>query len=190
MTGYCRCNNGMKFLPDLRGRFYDPIHPEFGPPHAASTGAYLEGLADAAALASALGHRARASHYERAINRGFRSLRQLQFRDHRDAYYVCRKYRVIGGLRTETYDNSIRLDSCAHALAAAIKILHPTEVDFPSPTGVPVSASLSESDRILFLQWKDIDPLPRVGQDIENQVYSRFIRRIFSPVPRLVVEYP
>ena len=113
--------------PDLRGRFYDPRRPEFGPPHAASTGAYLEGLADAAALARALGDQRRASGYERAVHRGLRSLRQLQFRDERDAFYVSRKKRVLGALRTETYDNAIRVDSAAHALAAAIKVLRPME---------------------------------------------------------------
>ncbi len=112
---------------DLRGRFYDPRRPEFGPPHAASTGAYLEGLADAAALARGLGEERRASAYERAIRRGLRSLRQLQFRDWRDMYYVSRTDRVLGALRTEAYDNAVRLDSAAHALAAAIKILRPTE---------------------------------------------------------------
>ena len=115
--------------PDLRGRFYNPRRPEFGPPHAASTGAYLEGLADAAALARALGETRRASSYERAIRRGLRSLRQLQFRDWRDMYYVSRTRRVLGALRTEVYDNAVRVDSAAHALLAAIKILRPMEFD-------------------------------------------------------------
>ena len=110
---------------DLRGRFYDPKRPDFGPPHAASTGAYLEGLVDAMALARALGQRNRASIYQRTLERGLRSLRQLQFRDHRDAYYISKDRRVMGALRTEAYDNSVRLDSAAHALAAAIKILRP-----------------------------------------------------------------
>ena len=112
---------------DLRGRFYNPKRPEFGPPHAASTGAYLEGLADAVALTRAVGDHARAANYERAIRRGLRSLRQLQFRDERDAFYVSKKTRVMGALRTEVYDNAVRVDSAAHALTAAIKILQPME---------------------------------------------------------------
>ena len=111
--------------PDLRGRFYNPQRPEYGPPHAASTGAYLEGLADALALARALGDSARISAYERAVNRGLRSLRQLQFRDQHDTFYISKKPRVLGALRTEVYDNAVRIDSAAHALAAAIKILRP-----------------------------------------------------------------
>ena len=111
--------------PDLRGRFYNPQRPDYGPPHAASTGAYLEGLADALSLARALGDSARASAYERAVQRGLRSLRQLQFRDWRDTFYIAKKTRVLGALRTEAYDNAVRVDSAAHALAAAVKILRP-----------------------------------------------------------------
>ena len=114
--------------PDLRGRFHDPDRPEFGPPHAATTGACLEGLADAAALARTLGETSRASSYERAVRRGMRSLRQLQFRDSHDMFYVSRPERVQGALRTEVYDNATRLDSAAHALAAAIKLLRPMEL--------------------------------------------------------------
>ena len=113
--------------PDLRGRFYNPRRPDFGPPHAASTGAYLEGLADAAALARATGDRTRAEVYDRAVGRGLRSLRQLQFRDERDAFYISKRKRGLGALRTEVYDNAVRVDSAAHALAAAIKILRPME---------------------------------------------------------------
>ena len=110
---------------DLWGRFYSPRRPEFGPPHAASTGAYLEGLADALTLARRVGDQSRAAAYERAVARGFRSLRQLQFRDERDAFYVSRRSRVLGALRTEAYDNAVRVDSAAHALAAAVKVLEP-----------------------------------------------------------------
>ena len=113
--------------PDLPGRFYNPGRPDYGPPHAASTGAYMEGLADATALARALGDPTRLSAYEQALQRGLRSLRQLQFRDQHDTYYISKKNRVLGALRTETYDNAIRVDSAAHALLAAIKILRPME---------------------------------------------------------------
>ena len=114
--------------PDLRGRFYDPRRPEFGPPHAASTGAYLEGLADALALARTLGDSGRAAAYERVIDRGLRSLRQLQFRGPHDTFYISKKGRVLGALRTEAYDNAVRVDSAAHALAAAVKLLHPRQL--------------------------------------------------------------
>ncbi len=109
--------------PDLRGRFYDPHQRNFGPPHAASTGAYLEGLADALSLARTLRDERRAMSYERVIERGLRSLRQLQFRGPQDTFYIARKERVLGALRTEAYDNAVRVDSAAHALAAAEKLL-------------------------------------------------------------------
>ena len=109
--------------PDMQGRFYDPLHPEFGPPHAASTGAYLEGLAAAMELARRVDDQRRVSAYGLAIARGLRSLRQLQFRNEHDAFYVSRKRRVMGALRTEVYDNAIRVDSAAHALLAATRIL-------------------------------------------------------------------
>ena len=108
---------------DMRGRFHDPARPEFGPPHAASTGAYLEGLSEAAIVARAVGEEGRASAYQLAVSRGLRSLRQLQFRDARDAFYVSRKRRVMGAIRTEVYDNAVRIDSAAHALLASIKHL-------------------------------------------------------------------
>ena len=114
---------------DLRGRFYDPRHPNFGPPHAASTGVYLEGLADALSLVRSLGDPVRAASYERAIARGLRSLRQLQFRGPLDTYYISKKERVLGALRVEAYDNAVRIDSAAHALAAAIKVLQFAEMD-------------------------------------------------------------
>ena len=142
--------------PDLHGRFYDPRRPEFGPPHAASTGAYLEGLADAAALARALGDQRRASGYERAVHRGLRSLRQLQFRDERDAFYVSRKKRVLGALRTEAYDNAVRVDSAAHALAAAIKVLRPMEFGGRRPE--PYDAELTPP---AARPWKSLRALAR-----------------------------
>ncbi|MCY4419903.1 MAG: hypothetical protein OXC42_01395 [Gammaproteobacteria bacterium] len=114
---------------DLHGRFYNPKRPDFGPPHAASTGVYMEGLADAAALARTLGDTTRLGAYEQALACGLRSLRQLQFRTPQDTYYISKKNRVLGALRTETYDNAVRVDSAAHALLAAIKLLQPMEFD-------------------------------------------------------------
>ena len=113
--------------PDCAGRFHDPCRPHFGPPHASSTGVYLEGLADAAALARRLGRAGRAERYGVLVRRGLRSLRQLQFRDARDAFYVSKPERVLGALRTEVHDNTIRLDNAAHALAACVKVLRPLD---------------------------------------------------------------
>lgn len=108
--------------PDMRGRFYDPRH-DYGPPHASSTAVYLEGLIDAFALARSEGDGGRADAYRTAILRGLRSLMQLQFRSADEMYYVADRARVAGGIRTEVYDNTIRVDNVQHALMGAMKIL-------------------------------------------------------------------
>lgn len=108
--------------PDLKGRFYDPRHPEYGPPHASSTGVYLEGLADAYRLAIETGDVARANRYRRVIWRGLRSIRQLQLLDDVDMFYISKRDRVRGGVRTEVYDNTIRVDNVQHCLMALLKL--------------------------------------------------------------------
>jgi len=115
---------------DTKGRFYDPHRP-FGPPHASSTGVYLEGLVDAYQLARTLAERDRAEAYRTAIVRGLRSVMQLQFSDEVDMYYISKRDRVLGGVRTEVYDNEIRVDNVQHNLMAAMKVLEVfTEADF------------------------------------------------------------
>lgn len=108
--------------PDCRGRFFDPHRP-FGPPHASSTAVYLEGLADAFALARALGDTLRADRYRATILRGLRSLAQLTFKDERDMFYIMDRDRLRGGVRTNEYDNAIRIDNVQHSLVALQKIL-------------------------------------------------------------------
>ena len=106
---------------DHWGRFYSPHRPEYGPPHASATGVYLEGLVDALVLAREVGDTVRAAFYKQAIERGIRSLAQLQFRDDLDAYYVSQKERVIGAIRTESANNEIRIDNLQHGLMALLK---------------------------------------------------------------------
>lgn len=108
---------------DLRGRFYDPHHPTYGPPHASSTAVYLEGLAEALRLAVGLGEEDRARVYRRTIWRGLRNLRQLQFVDEADMFYISQRHRVRGGVRTESYDNTIRVDNVQHALMALLTLM-------------------------------------------------------------------
>ncbi len=108
---------------DMAGRFYAPGRPDFGPPHASSTGVYLEGLAAAFACAEALGEKTRASRYAQTIWRGLGHLDRLQFREPAECYYLSRPQRVLGGLRSEVYDNTLRIDNAQHALAAALAVL-------------------------------------------------------------------
>ena len=108
--------------PDQRGRFYDSRRRHFGPPHASATGVYLEGLIDAYAMAKAVGDADRVTRYRRAILRGLRSVMQLQFVDDVDMYYINRRTRVRGGLRTTVYNNEIRVDNVQHALLGIFRI--------------------------------------------------------------------
>ncbi len=107
---------------DTKGRFYAPGR-RFGPPHASATGVYLESLIDAYALAKAVNDDVRKEKYSEAIRRGLRSSMQLQFRDDIDMFYVRKKDRVRGGLRTTVYDNQIRCDNVQHTLMGTLKIL-------------------------------------------------------------------
>lgn len=109
--------------PDVQGRFYSPTHPEYGPPHASSTGVYLEGLADAYHLAVQQGDRERSRDYQDAIWRGLRSIRQLQFRDDVDLFYISKRGYAHGGIRTTVYDNIIRVDNVQHCLMALLKLM-------------------------------------------------------------------
>lgn len=109
--------------PDLQGRFYNARRPDYGPPHASSTGAFMEGLCEAYALAQTQGDGARAERYRTALLRGARDLMQLQFADDLDMFYVSRKDRVRGGLRTEVYNNELRVDNAQHALSAVRRLL-------------------------------------------------------------------
>jgi hypothetical protein len=109
--------------PDMAGRFYDPDHPEYGPPHASSDGVYLEGLAAAHRVARGAGDGEREERYRTAIARGMRNLMQLQFADSIDMYYISQRDRVEGGLRTTVYDNRIRVDNVQHGLMAVLDVL-------------------------------------------------------------------
>ncbi|MGB1014408.1 MAG: hypothetical protein ACPG4T_09775, partial [Nannocystaceae bacterium] len=108
---------------DMQGRYHDPSHPEYGPPHASSTGVYLEGLIDAFAMARELGDDLRATAYRRAIVRGLRSSLQLCFSDDLHMFYINKRKRLRGGLRTTIYDNVVRVDNVQHVQLAVLKIL-------------------------------------------------------------------
>ncbi|BBK37542.1 hypothetical protein STAQ_26200 [Allostella sp. ATCC 35155] len=108
---------------DMRGRFYAPDRPEFGPPHAASTGAYMEGLAAAITLARSLGDGDREERYHTVFLRAARNIRQLAFVDEEDFFNISRRSRVAGGVRTEVYDNTIRVDNIQHPLMAILMML-------------------------------------------------------------------
>jgi hypothetical protein len=109
--------------PDIQGRFHDPKRLQYGPPHASSTGVYIEGLIDAYRLAVALGDQKRQKSYKQTILRGLRSLMQQQFVDEVDMFYVSKRGPVLGGIRTNVYDNAIRVDNVQHPLMGIIRVL-------------------------------------------------------------------
>ena len=127
--------------PDIDGRFYDPQRPHFGPPHASSTGVYLEGLVQAFRVARESGERRRADAYRLAILRGLRSLLQLELRDEVDLFYIGQRDRARGALRTTVYNNEIRIDNVQHGLMALLEILTLFEArDFDDRSRIPIQA--------------------------------------------------
>ncbi len=110
-------------LFDHLGRFYSARKSDFGPPHSASTGVYLEGLIDAWRLAKAVGDADHQEKYRRAIVRGLRSTMQLAFLDNVDMYYVTDRDRLRGGVRARVDRNQVRVDNVQHNLMGIIKIL-------------------------------------------------------------------
>jgi hypothetical protein len=106
--------------PDLRGRFFDPGRPDFGPPHASSTAVYCESLATAAGVLRQAGDRRTSERLARAALRGLGHLRQLQYLDRTDLFRFAHPERVRGAVRTEVYDLTVRVDSVAHALQACL----------------------------------------------------------------------
>jgi hypothetical protein len=116
---------------DVQGEFFDPRRPDYGPPHASATGVYMEGLIEAFSLARRLGDHRRAEAYRKALLRGARSLRQLQYRDETAMFYLHRKARVEGAVRTSVFNNEIRIDNVQHVLMALWKMLDRfTEAEF------------------------------------------------------------
>jgi hypothetical protein len=103
---------------DVQGDFYDAGRPDFGPPHASSTGVYLQGLVDAWQIADATSDTRRTTRYAEASIVGFRSSLQLAFTNSVDTYYVRALDRVTGALRTTPWNNEVRIDNVQHTVMA------------------------------------------------------------------------
>ena len=114
--------DSVRAWPDAMGQFHKP-GAGFGPPHASSTGVYLEGLSDAWALARELGDKQRQEKYRRAILRGLRGVIQLTFVSDLDLYYSAQRARLRGGVRSAVHDNEVRVDNVQHNLLAVMTIL-------------------------------------------------------------------
>ncbi|MEO1147895.1 MAG: aspartyl/asparaginyl beta-hydroxylase domain-containing protein [Cyanobacteria bacterium J06638_22] len=154
---------------DVQGRFYDPDKP-YGPPHASSTGVYLEGLAEAYQLAVKVEDADRAQPYQQAIWHGFRSVRQLQFRDAVDWFYISKTASVHGGLRTTVYDNVIRVDNVQHCLMALLKLEHLPE--FTKAIAPPFSPDPSLPHSHIRNVGQEDDWVPTPTPVAESQSFS------------------
>lgn len=144
-------------LADERGQFFSPVHP-YGPPHASSTGVYLEGLIDAYRLAAAVKDKQRAKTYRIAMVRGIRSIQELQYKDDYDLFYVPNPQVVRGGVRTNNSENVIRVDNVQHALMGFINILATLSAD---------QLKLEESSARPNLRWVARQGLSR-GHEMLN----------------------
>ena len=85
-----------------------------------ATASYLEGFADALALARYAKDEKRAAKYERVVREAARFVMQLQVRPE-EAYYVRSPQDAVWGIRTSPALNHLRIDHCQHALIALIK---------------------------------------------------------------------
>lgn len=108
-------------LADEIGRFYNPNHPEWGPPHSSSTGIYTEGLTYALELALLRGDTERVERYRTAILVGSRALLALQWTPE-SAYYLEHPERVVGALKRSITDNRHRVDQIGHAVNALVRV--------------------------------------------------------------------
>jgi hypothetical protein len=85
-----------------------------------STAAYLEGFADALALARSVGDAERTGRYEKVVREAARFVIQLQVRPE-EAYFVRSPRDAVGGIRATPSLNLLRIDHCQHALVGLIK---------------------------------------------------------------------
>ncbi len=93
-----------------------------------ATASYLEGFADALALARLVGDTERVKRYEGVVRRAARFVMQLQVRPE-ETYYMRSPQDAVGGIRTSPSLNLLRIDHCQHALVGLIKarqVLFPT----------------------------------------------------------------
>lgn len=109
--------------PDAAGQFFNPRRRQWGRENASSTGVYIEGIADAYALAKSIGDERRRELYARSLSRALLHLYHLQVVDEVDTFYMPRAERAVGGIRTSMYRDFIRVDNVQHNLMGIMKIL-------------------------------------------------------------------
>jgi hypothetical protein len=117
---------------DQRGRFFNPAKWKTGFPHVSSTGVYLEGLADALALAQELNDTQRVKRYQRALAWGIRAVLQAQIRVPEDTWCMPNPELAEGGFRSRWDYPAVRIDNqqhCGIALAKAAALLSDRDLE-------------------------------------------------------------
>lgn len=92
-----------------------------------STASYLEGFAEALALARSVGDSRRSKRYESLVRASARFVMQLQIRPE-EAYFIRSPRDAIGGIRKSPSLPLLRISYCRHALIGLIKtrkVLYP-----------------------------------------------------------------
>jgi AMMECR1 domain-containing protein len=92
-----------------------------------ATASYLEGFAEALALARFVGDAERVKRYETVVRRAARFVMQLQVRPE-ETYFMRSPQDAVGGIRATPSLNLLRIDHCQHALIGLIKarqVLYP-----------------------------------------------------------------
>lgn len=109
---------------DFEGRFFSPARPDFGPPHTSSTGVYVDGLTFAYQLALLENVECLAKRFEHAIMSGIRSVQCSLINISDPLLGYVYSLQAAGGVKTNPYDQLIRVDNVQHALAAVTAYLH------------------------------------------------------------------
>ncbi|MGE5341722.1 MAG: AMMECR1 domain-containing protein [Candidatus Omnitrophota bacterium] len=109
----------LEFQDQKGGGFWNDHQPDTP---GFTTALYLEGLGDAATLATVLGERRRADRYREACLKGVGFLDRLIIQE-RDAPILPNSEWALGGVRASLYQSDIRTDFVQHTLAAVLKLL-------------------------------------------------------------------
>lgn len=104
------------------GRFYNPLTPQYGTPHSASDGVYIESLAYALEIAQCLNDAPRVQLYRNAIMLAAENLRSLQYHPGSENEFGVPNERLVGGIRISPDRPNIRIDNVQHCIDACRKI--------------------------------------------------------------------
>lgn len=107
---------------NYKGRFFNPLTPQYGTPHSASDGVYTEGLAYAYEIALLENDTVRAKRYLDALDLAVRNIASLQYRAPLPGSPL--QFEVYDGAITTSAESAwARIDNAQHSIDAFTKIL-------------------------------------------------------------------